>query len=135
VQESWGADVLRSRGVEWWNGVGVGGSGLLGEFREEGEDALGGLEEVHGRAVPNSRVASFTTPRHDAPNHLGTQPDSMAGSPQFHFADRPGRERPDVFDEQAGRTDVERVKGHGPGKADLQRVFGPDALRGSALRR
>lgn len=68
-------------------GGGLGGRGVLAKFRDEGVNALGVLEEVHRRSVPNAGVAAFAAAGHDAAHHLGAEPDPQAVSPHLDFAD------------------------------------------------
>ena len=105
---------------------------LLGKFREQLEDGRRGLEELDGGAVSKSRVAAFAG-GNESPNHLSAETNRLAGSPQFHLAYTPRRERALVFDQKSERTDIHRLERRDLAEADLQAFLWSDALGAPAL--
>jgi hypothetical protein len=106
--------------------------GPLGEFREQLEDGGGGLEELDGGAVSQASVTAAAV-RNEGPDYLPPEANLLAGSPQFHLAHTPRRERVLVFDEEAERTDVHRLQRRDLAEADLQAFLWSDALAAPAL--
>jgi len=104
------------------------------ESREEGEDRLGGLEELEGSPVSETAGPPPTADSNTA-DYLAAEPDRLAGSAQLHlaaYAGPKGRRRR-MFDEEPYRADVQCLEEGDLAETHIQACRGPDALRAPAL--
>ena len=112
--------------------LGVAGFRSPREFRKDGKDGLGGVQELHAGAIPD-RDRALPPTSQGTPNYLAAEPYRPPSSTELHVADSPGRERHAVFDEEAIRADIQGLQGRLSEETDLQGLLWLDALRAPAL--